>query len=244
MKIIGLLQARNEERFIRGWLENISPAVDGIIALDDGSTDETYKILSTHSKTLEVIRHPVGKEWNEFLNHVSLIKAGRKHGATWFLCLDADERIETRLGVDIRRLLTEADARKLDAYSLHFRELWNDRFHYRVDGVWANKARYRLFRNVETHTKFDPRRLHRQWLPLEILADIRNVGLAIPYAIYHLRMIRLEDRLARYERYSTIDPINRYQQQGYEYLIDEQHLELAPVPPDRDFLPKNDLATI
>lgn len=69
-------------------------------------------------------------------------------------------------------------------------------------------------------------------------------GLAIPYAIYHLRMIRLEDRLARYERYSTIDPINRYQQQGYEYLIDEQHLELAPVPPDRDFLPKNDLATI
>jgi len=242
MKIIGLLQARNEERFIKGWLENIAPAVDGIVALDDGSTDDTYKIISSHPKTLEVIRNPVGNEWNEYANQVSLIKAGRRHGANWFLCLDADERIEERLGRDIGQLVTDADARKLDAFSLHLRDLWNDRHHYRIDGVWENRARFRLFRNVNTHTKFDPRRLHRHWLPLEILADIRNVGVAAPYAIYHLRMIRAEDRLARYKRYTQIDPSNRFQQQGYEYLIDEKNLELAPVSPDRDFLPKNDYA--
>ena len=65
MKIIGLLQARNEERFIRGWLENVSPAVDGIVAMDDGSTDDTYRIISAHPKTLEIIQNPAGKEWNE-----------------------------------------------------------------------------------------------------------------------------------------------------------------------------------
>lgn len=88
MKIIGLLQARNEERFIKGWLENVAPAVDGIVALDDGSTDNTYKILAGHAKTLEILKNPVGRDWDEYLNHTSLIKAGRRHGATWFLCLD------------------------------------------------------------------------------------------------------------------------------------------------------------
>lgn len=242
MKIIGLLQARNEERFIKGWLENVAPAVDGIVALDDGSTDNTYKILAGHAKTLEILKNPVGRDWDEYLNHTSLIKAGRRHGATWFLCLDADERIEERLCRDLPMLVTEADARKVDAYSLHHRDLWNDRFHYRVDGVWANRAVYRLFRNVNGHTKFDPRRLHRYWLPFEILSDIENVGASIPYAIYHLRMIRPMDRLARYQRYSRIDPGNRFQKQGYGYLVDEEGIELAPVPSDRDFLPKNDPA--
>lgn len=242
MKIIGLLQARNEERFIRGWLDNIAPAVDGIVALDDGSTDDTCKIISSHPKTLEVIRNPVGRDWNEYINQVSLIKAGRQYGADWFLCLDADERIEDRLVSDIGELVTEANTRKIDAYSFHYRDLWNDRFHYRIDGVWANRARHRLFRNVSTHTKFDPRRLHRHWIPLEILADIGNVGKAVPYAIYHLRMIRAEDRKARYERYTQIDPKNMFQRQGYDYLTDERDIELMLVPPDRDFSPRNDPA--
>jgi hypothetical protein len=171
-----------------------------------------------------------------------LIKAGRRHGADWFLCLDADERIEDRLSRDIRSLLTQADARKIDALSFQLRDLWNDRFNYRVDGAWANRARYRLFRNVNTHTRFDPRRLHRHWLPLEILADIENVGVAVQYAIYHLRMIRSEDRVARYERYTRIDPDNRFQKQSYKHLIDENDLALAPVSSDRDFSPKIDVA--
>ena len=242
MKIIGLLQARNEERFIRGWLENIAPAVDGIVALDDGSIDDTYKILGSHPKTLEILQNPVGNEWNEYFNQVSLIKAGRRHGATWFLCLDADERIEERLGRDIRGLATEADTRNIQALSFQLRDLWNDRFHFRVDGAWAKRGGYKLFRNVETHTKFDPRRLHRQWMPLEILADIGRVGASVNYAIYHLRMIRIEDRQARYERYTQMDPANTLQRQGYDHLVNENNLELDSVPIDRDFLPKNDLA--
>lgn len=242
MKIIGLLQFRNEERFIRGWLENITPAVDGIVAVDDGSTDETFNIISAHDKTLEVIRGPRGREWDEYTNQVTLIKTGRRYGADWFLCLDADERIEDRLCKDIRSILVQADRSNVDAFSLQLRDLWNDRFHYRIDGMWANRGRYRLFRNVNTHTKFDPRRIHRHWLPLEILTNIQIVGVAIPYAIYHLRMIKLEDRIARYQRYTSIDPNNTLQRQGYGHLIDEANLELADVLADRDFSPKNDLA--
>ena len=41
MTIIALLQARDEERYLKGWLENVAPAVDGIVALDDVSIDGT-----------------------------------------------------------------------------------------------------------------------------------------------------------------------------------------------------------
>ena len=65
MSLIALLQARDEERFLSGWLENVAPAVDGIVALDDGSQDATAAILAAHPKTLEVICNPPGQAWNE-----------------------------------------------------------------------------------------------------------------------------------------------------------------------------------
>ena len=171
-----------------------------------------------------------------------MIKSGRCHGADWFLCVDADERMEERLVQDIRSLVIEAESRNVQAFSFHLRDLWNDRFNYRVDGSWGKRAGYKLFRNFNTHTRFDPRRLHRYWMPLEILADIGKVGAVVSYAIYHLRMIRLEDRIARYQRYIQIDPNSLLQRQGYGHLVDEKNLQLALVTPDRDFLPKYDPA--
>jgi glycosyltransferase involved in cell wall biosynthesis len=242
MTLIALLQARDEARFLPGWLENVAPAVDAIVALDDGSRDETAAILATHPKTLEVISNPPGQPWNERANHMALIKAGRRHGATWFLCIDADERIEQRFAGEAAALLAEADRRGLCAYSLQVRELWNDRTHYRIDGIWGGKARYRLFRNDPSHNKFDPRPLHRYWMPFEIVGNLENVGAHLPHNIYHLRMIRREDREARFRRYAALDPGNRYQPQGYDYLVDEVGMELMPIRPDRDFLPANDPA--
>jgi len=54
-------------------------------------------------------------------------------------------------------------------------------------------------------------------------------------------MIQQADRIARYQRYVTLDPGNRIQQQGYDHLIDENGVELAPIAPGRDFLPADDM---
>src|SRR5262245_44082755 len=109
MKLIALLQARNEARFLPGWLENVAPAVDGIVALDDGSEDATAELLAAHPKTLELLRNEPGREWNERKNHIELIRAGRRHDATWFICVDADERLERPFIGTVRRILGEAE---------------------------------------------------------------------------------------------------------------------------------------
>lgn len=240
MTVFALLQARDEERYLHGWLANVEPFVDGIVALDDGSRDTTPEMLAAHPKVVEVMHKPPGGDWDERGNHMALIKAGRRHGASWFLCLDADERVERRFGRDIRRLVERARTEGIDAYALRLCELWGDRRHYRVDGVWGSKTRYRFFRNDPDHRKFDPRPLHRTWMPLEIAMNLERVGRPIDYNLYHLRMIEAVDRAARHARYTAMDPTGRFQKNGYDYLIDETGLRLAQVPADRDFLPADE----
>jgi glycosyltransferase involved in cell wall biosynthesis len=244
MTLIALLQVRNEQRFLPGWLENVASSVDGIIALDDGSTDATAEILRAHPKLIELLSNPPGRPWDERANQMALIQAGRRHCAAWFLCVDADERLERAFAGRVPELLRQADADGIHAYSLQLRDLWGDRRHYRCDGMWNHGVRYRLFRNDPTHRRFDPRPLHRLWLPLEIAADIERNGRHSELNLYHLRLIAAADRTARVARYRAIDPLQLYQGIPYDLYNDETGLRLREIPPGRDFLPDNDPAIL
>jgi len=242
MTLIALLQARNEQRFLPGWLENVAPCVDAIIALDDGSTDATPELLGAHPKVTELLRNPPGKPWDERGNQMALIQAGRRHGAGWFLCVDADERLERAFASQVGELLTAADADDIHVYSLRLRDLWGDRRHYRCDGRWNRMARHRLFRNNPAHRRFDPRLLHRYWMPLELVSTLATCCRPTEFNLYHLRMIAASDRAARYERYRTLDPGELFEPIGYDHLINETGLVRAEIPPERDFLPADDPA--
>lgn len=135
MTLLALLQARNEARYLPGWLENVAPAVDGIVAIDDGSEDETAALLGAHPKVIELITNPPGGAWNERGNHMALIKAARAHGGDWVLAIDADERLEQGFAARVPGLLAEADVNGIEAYTLQLRELWDSRGQYRADGI-------------------------------------------------------------------------------------------------------------
>jgi glycosyltransferase involved in cell wall biosynthesis len=244
MTLIALLQARNEQRFLPGWLENVAPCVDGIIALDDGSSDATAEILRAHPKVVELLSNPPGRPWDERGNQMALIQAGRRHGAGWFLCIDADERLERTFQGRVPTLLRQADADDIHIYSFQLRDLWDDRRHYRCDGPWGSAARYRMFRNDPSHRRFDPRPLHRVWFPFELAANLGTWGRHTELNLYHLRMIAAADRAARVARYEAVDPHGTYEPAGYRHLTDDTGLQRAEVHPDRDFLPLDDPAII
>ena len=241
MRLLALIQARDEEQNLPGWLVNVAEWVDGIVALDDGSRDRTAEIFAAHPKVLEVLRRPPGT-WDERANQIALVEAGRRHGASWLVCLDADERLEQAFGPVAKSMCEEAERKGASVLGFHLRELWGDRHHYRADGLWNQKIVYRLFRNDPAHRRFDPRRLHRFWMPLELAGEVSKAGRICGFNLYHLKMITPAGRAARVARYEALDPGHLYQRLGYGYLLDEAGLKRQRIVEERSFLPCDDPA--
>ena len=235
VRLLGLLAARDEMRFLPGYFANLAPHVDGIVALDDGSTDGTAGYLESHPAVLELIRRPRSRPlWDEVGNFRALHEAALRHGAEWILWLDADERVERSFRERAERVIRRGSRLGLIAYAVRIRELWDTPGTYRTDGLWGRKRLARVFRALPDHV-FDTRPLHATRGPLQgrVLGGFPHADLTI----YHLRMIRREDRESRRDRYRTMDPHAVYQPGiGYEYLTDESGLALAPVRRRRRFI--------
>lgn len=232
-RLVALLAVRDGMRYLPGFLRNVAPHVDGLIALDDGSSDGSAAFLAGHEAVLELLRNPPDRpEWDEVGNHRALIRAALRHAAEWVVCVDADERLEQHFRIRAERVIARGRLLGYSAYAVRLRELWDDPGQYRVDGIWGRKMMARLFRLREDH-KFDNRPLHGLKAPLQALRGGRfpNADLTI----YHLAMLRAEDREARRRRYEEADPDRRWQRIGYEYLTDPSGLTLQPLPPRRGF---------
>lgn len=232
-KLVALLAVRNGMRYLPGLLRNVAPQVDGIVALDDGSSDGSAELLAGHEALIELLQNPTDRpEWDEVGNHRALIQAALRHCAEWVVCVDADERLEQHFRTRAERVIARGQLLGYSAYAVRLRELWDDPGQYRVDGIWGQKMVARLFRLREDH-EFDARPLHGLKAPLQALRRGR-----FPKAdlnIYHLAMLRAEDREMRRRRYEEADPNRRWQRIGYEYLTDQSGLTLQSLPPGRGF---------
>lgn len=232
-RLIALLAVRDGMRYLPGFLRNVAPQVDGIIALDDGSSDGSPELLAGHEAVIELLRNPPDRpEWDEVGNHRALIKAALRHAADWVICIDADERLEQHFRIRAERVIARGWWFGYSAYAIRLRELWEDPGQYRVDGIWGRKMMARLFRLREDHA-FDDRPLHGLKAPLQA-----RRGSGFPKAdltIYHLSMVKAEDRQARRRRYEQADPDCRWQRIGYAYLTDSTGIILESLPRGRGF---------
>jgi hypothetical protein len=233
-RLLATIAVRNDARFLGGWLRNVAPQVDGVVALDDGSGDGGGDVLAAHSSVLEVLRvAPDRPTWDEVANHRALVRAALRHDAGWIVALDADERVEHTFRDRVERAIRRGRALGIEAFRVRIAELWDAPTTVRVDGHWGRKTAARLFRARADHV-FDTRPLHSHKAPLQA----RRLG-CFPIAdlrVYHLRMVEEADRRARRERYESADPEARWQPGlGYAYLTDPSGLRLAPVPRRRRF---------
>jgi len=235
VRLLATTMVRNEHEFLPGMLRSVGAQVDGIVALDDGSSDGTGRLLEASPHVIEVIRNPPDRaSWDEPGGHRRLVAAALRLGAEWILSVDADERLEWDFRARAERVIRRGKRLGFSAFVVYFRELWDSPVHFRVDGIWGRKRAARLFLARPDH-QFDDRALHAAKAPLQG----RVLGV-FPFAdliIYHLRMMRREDREQRRIRYTALDPEARWQPAvGYDYLTDERGLRLRRIPAGRGYL--------
>jgi len=160
--------------------------------------------------TVDTSRHP--DLWVPRRERLTMMQeAARKAKADWVLHIDPDERLEDRAEKVIRRALSRP---KFDRYALRMWELWSPT-EYRVDGVWGEKWRRRLYR-----LGCDPK------APIGRL----NVN------IYHLATAEPVNRTIR-RRVHTDHNSWDNRRRGFDYLDDESGLVTEPIPKGRGFHP-------
>ena len=234
-RLLALLPFRDEMRFLSGLFENLDGQVDGVVALDDGSREDSRAFVESQPLLVDLVSVPadVHDPMKDGWRHRALVEAAWKHSPDWLLGVDVDERLERGFRRRAEREIEAAEQAGEVALWVPFRELWDAPDRVRVDGIWGQKRKACLFKADRGH-RFDERPLHSIWAPWPPpmgeypMADLR---------LYHLRMIRAEDRQARAERYRRLDPGRDWQAIGYDYLVDEEGLELEPLEQGRDYVP-------
>lgn len=225
----------NEMKYLPGWFENVRGRVSAVVLLDDGSTDGGGEYASAQAETTVLLttdpRTKTG--WDEPGNRRRLITAGQEVGADWFLTIDADERLEDAFWDDLDGLLRWAGESGVDAFKFRLREMWNSPTSYRSDGIWGLKTKLAFFRNAGAAHDYDDSAWHGEWVPMHYMRDERCRQVA--YDLFHLKMIREEDRVARRDRYKALDPENKYQLIGYDYLTDERGMLITPLAPGQSY---------
>ena len=232
MRLLALLAVRDDVRWLPGFFASVGPHVDGVLALDDGSTDGSDRYLAERGEVLELIRVPPDRPaWDEIGNYRRLVDAAVRHGADWVLSLDADERVEQEFRTRLERALA-VRPEGVDAYAVRLRELWDSPLQFRDDGIWGRKTRLRIFR-LGTDLVFEDKALHGHKVPVQCREPTRHA--VADLELYHLRMIAPEDRAARRRRYEEADPDGRWQPAGYAYLTDTTGLSLRTIDPARAY---------
>ena len=185
--VLLLVQSYNESRRIKAFLDTASEVFDGIILLDDSSTDNTYELARCEKLIVKAIKPRT--EFNDLQNRNLLLDLASfvNHRIAFFL--DVDEMLDRRF-CDISRYI---DNDTVDSYMVPYVHLWdspdcyNAQYPSSIDGVCF---RYKMIRNIGHSRIFSTRgKLHFHQAP-----TLAKSGIATDLLILHYGLLSKDDR--------------------------------------------------
>jgi glycosyltransferase involved in cell wall biosynthesis len=207
-----LLPVRNGAEHLPEWFETVRPVADTVIALDDGSTDGTWALLTRSDLVSVVLRHPrrdTYAGWDDSANRNELLTAAADVSPRWIVQLDADERLDPDDALALRRFLDE-EAEIGCGYSFQAVQMVEDRHHCRPTDVWMP----RVFAYAPGQ-RFPSKPLHFRQLPTSIAAArVRRTTIRIQ----HLGGMSEALRRERVSKYREADPQGVHHP-GYDRLL-------------------------
>lgn len=225
-----LVPARNAGHLLPDWLDSVARYADSVIALDDGSTDDTRAVLEGHPLVAQVLTNPIRPTyhgWDDLENRQRLVYAALSLGAQWLLFLDADESIDDGDWKALHGFL-QHEAQPGFAYGFQVFRMIEEIGEYDPHSLWV----FRLFAASDATQPLGSQRLH--FVPVPSGIPRRN-WLFTSLRIRHHASMTAEHRAARFRKYQEADPDNEYQG-DYTNLLREPTL-VQPWPERSPGLP-------
>lgn len=221
-QLVAALPVRNGAEDLPRWFESVRGVVDAVVALDDGSTDDTRALLDAEPLVRVVLENPRRASyagWDDAANRQRLVDAiaplAEGHdGTTWVVQIDADEVLAPGDGEALRRAVDHDVLDERKGYLLQVLRMVDtgdetsetfDEDHLWVGRLFAWKPGVALPTDA----------LHLVPIPKDISpADYVRTTLRLA----HYGSFDTAKRSARAAKYAEVDPGNRWQD-DYSNLI-------------------------
>jgi N-terminal domain of galactosyltransferase len=213
-KIIALIPVYNEIAHIPEVLQHLDKYCDGIILLDDSSTDGTYEEAKSQKLLLKIQKHR--DCFNDLDNRNILLNIASFFTCEWYFFSDADERFDARFS-DLYSITKDDSAHTICFYLVH---LWDKTDFFRVDIPEKSPFkqgivhRWRMFRNIGRMNITYIQKLH---MPATPYKKGRYIA---PILIKHYGMLDAKKRHEKYLNYHKEDESLSINLTKYDYFID------------------------
>lgn len=217
--VIALIQVRNESKNISDILKHLENLCDGVILLDDGSSDDSYQ-KAVHKKLLIKAKKYHKGYFDDLGNRNDLLRLSSFVKSKCFFFIDADERFDLRYN-NIKYYI---DRDQADSYCFYLVDLWDDAKKFRADVPDSRKdrdgiaIRARMFRNKGSVQINADREIHFPAVPYS------NDPKVIPLLLLHYGNYDKEIRERKYGLYMSQDSDGIKQSHSYDFLKDKQVL--------------------
>lgn len=234
--LVVALPARNCASDLPAWFASVARYADAVVALDDGSTDDTARHLAEHPLTAVLLRNPTRNSfagWDDALNRQRLVDACAELEPRWVLQVDADERLPDEDAEALRRAVDHGVLDPGAAYLLRvFQVVSRDPPGPEGERIPPTDAWYGRLFAWRPGIRLPGRRLHLVPLPVDIP---RERWVRATLRILHYAGSTPERRRARFAKYEQADP-DRVWQETYDHLLREP-AEVEALPPRPPNLP-------